>query len=278
MPNRLEEVKEEFVDPLVEIVSELMHLALGSNGVEEPSLELMKIACSCLSSILNQLVTVSLNYEGLDLLNASEEYAKDPLWTPFVTYHKAKDYVKWNKPTKESFNLAKSLLQRFLVPLLNMLYAVAEELKTYLNDSSIDPGRPSGFPQIPGASGHTKLAYQKTYISCLIRGILCLTAAIGEGLQPRTIPLEDMEHIKEICSDLEFLRQEFETCPESSQEAARIRLDIPFFDLPSETDGSTLRDRIFKGGLEFLDVLAQLAEKCDFESGEISGEHYHKFT
>ncbi|VUZ45522.1 unnamed protein product, partial [Hymenolepis diminuta] len=263
VPARVKEVENDFINPVIEILFELLTISLGSGDENPPSIKLAYYASICLSGLLYRLVTFSVDFGGVDLYN-STAFATDPLWTPFVGYRKAREYVKWIRPTEETFALAKRILQRFLLPLLKKLSDVTDELDAFLVASDSNK---SDFPQIPRASGQSKVAHQQEYLISLTNWIMQLSCAIFEGLKPRDICHEDVDYVKKICSELELLRHEAVACPESSLAARTIELDIPLFDLPSE-DGSSLRDQIFRCGLRFLDVMAKLSVKFDAQTVE----------
>ncbi|VDL22431.1 unnamed protein product [Hymenolepis diminuta] len=271
VPSRMKEVENDFINPVIEILFELLTISLGSGDENPPSAKLTHSASICLSGLLYRLVTFSVDFGGVDLYN-STGFATDPLWTPFVGYRKAREYVKWIRPTEETFALAKRILQRFLLPLLKKLSDVTDELDAFLVASDSNK---SDFPQIPRASGQSKVAHQQEYLISLTNWIMQLSCAIFEGLKPRDICHEDVDYVKKICSELELLRHEAVACPESSLAARTIELDIPLFDLPSE-DGSSLRDQIFRCGLRFLDVMAKLSAKFDYQkvattTGQVDG-------
>ncbi|VDN99402.1 unnamed protein product [Rodentolepis nana] len=259
VPTRLEEVESDFVNPVIEVLFDLLTISLGSGDESPPSIELAFYTSTCLGFILHRLVAFSLDFRGVDLYNSSG-FATDPLWTPFVGYRKASDCVKWIRPTDKTFTLAKSILKRFLLPLLDKLSAVTDELNAFLVDSDTNN---SSFSQIPRTSGQSKVVYQQAYLILLLSSISQICRGLLEGLKPRDIHHEDENYVKKICSDLELLSHEAVSCPVSSLAARSINLDIPLFDLPSKEDGSTLRDQIFRCGLRFLDVIAEISTKFD---------------
>nr|CDS32852.1 Proteasome activator complex subunit 4 [Hymenolepis microstoma] len=268
VPARLKEVKTYFINPVIEVLSDLLTISLGSGDESPPSIALACYASECLSDLLHRLVTFSLDFRGVDLYNSSG-FATDPLWTPFVSYRKANDYVKWISPTEETFNLAKSVLIRLFLPLLNKLSAVTDELNAFLVSSDTNN---SNFPQIPLTSGQSKVVYQRAYLMSLTTWIAQVSRSLLEGLKPRDIHHEDVNYVNEICSELELLRHEAVSCPVSSLAASSIHLDIPFFDLPSEEDGSSLRDQIFRCGLRFLDAMAELSVKFDAQTFDTAAQ------
>ncbi|KAM7540871.1 hypothetical protein Aperf_G00000027912 [Anoplocephala perfoliata] len=259
IPSRLEEVKNDFIYPAVEVLFDLLNVSLGSGEELPPSKDLADYASDCLSGLLYRLLTFSVDFSNVDFYN-NAGYASDPMWTPFVNYRKAHEVVKWLRPSEETYTLAEYVLRKFLLPLLNRLSTVSDELNTYLGEGS--PNEKS-IPQIPCTSGQSQMAYQQTHLISLTTWISNIGSSILEGLKPRSISHEDMKYVNEICTQLELMRHEVVASPMSSNAVKDIKLDIPFFDLPSDEDGSGLRDQIFRIGLRFLDVIAKLSIKFD---------------
>lgn len=268
LPMRLEEVKKnDFVHSALEVLFDLLTISLGSGEECPPSKDLAYYASDCLSGLLYRLLTFSVDFSSVDFYNVAG-YASDPMWTPFVGYQKAREAVKWLRPSEETYALAKYVLRRFLLPLLDKLSAVSEELSAYLVDEITDG---QSIPQIPRISGQSRMAYQQAYLISLTTWISNIGFSIFEGLKPRNISHGDVEYVNEICTQLELMRHDIVASPVSSNAARDIKLDIPFFDLPSDKEGSGLRDQIFRIGLRFLDVLAKLSIKFDARAADPRG-------
>ncbi|VDL57993.1 unnamed protein product [Hymenolepis diminuta] len=259
VPSRVEEVRANFITPALDILLDLCETSLGSGGECAPSINLAKYASECLGVLLYRLLTISMDFNGVDFFN-SAEYTTNSLWTPFVGYQKAKNLVKWSWPTKKTFFVAKCIIKVFFVPLMRKLAGVTDELSAYVKDKDLKRIR---VPHITIHSQQPGITNQRLYLISLISWIWNICISIFEGLKPRDITHEGVNYAKEICSELELLRYGNVACPESSFDFRDFNLDLNFFDFPPYQDESTLRDQIFRYGLRFLDALAGLSMKFD---------------
>nr|CDS29302.1 Proteasome activator complex subunit 4 [Hymenolepis microstoma] len=259
VPSRTEEVMTNFIDPVIDILFDLCNASLGYGGSRPPSIDLAKYASECLGVLLYRLLTISVDFKGVDLFN-SAECTTNPHWTPFVGYQKAKDLVKWCLPTKRTFSIAQRIIKKFLIPILRNLGGITNELSAYVENENIKKIR---VPHITIHSQQPGITNQRLYLISLITWIGNICTSIFEGLKPRNIRSEDLNCIGKICSELELLRHENVACQQIGLDSREFKPDLDFFDFPSFQDKSTLRDQIFRYGLRFLDVLAKLSMKFD---------------
>ncbi|KAM3172488.1 hypothetical protein ACTXT7_014424 [Hymenolepis weldensis] len=264
VPMRMEEVMDDFLSSALHILLDLLEVSLGSEGKYPPSKDLANCASESLGVLLYRLVTISMDFRSVDFLN-SGRYTTDPLWTPFVDYRKARDLVKWFRPNERTFEMAGVILNKFLVPLLDKVSAISDELSTYLADTNEDQIHD---PHISVASKQSGIANQRSYLISLISWVWNICINIFEGLKPRDISHEDVNYVNQICSELEVLRHENMACPEISSSVKDFRLDTPLFDYPK----CNLRDKIFRCGLRFLEVLTRLSIKFDTQRIGTTGQ------
>lgn len=266
---RMEEVMDDFISSALHILWDLLEISLGSEGKYPPSKDLANCASESLGVLLYRLVTISMDFRSVDFFN-SAGYTTDPLWTPFMDYRKARDLVKWFRPNERTFEMAGVILNKFLMPLLDKISAISDELSTYLADTNADQIHD---PHISVASKQSGIANQRSYLISLISWIWNICISIFEGLKPRDISHEDVNYVNQICSELEVLRHENIACPEISSSVKDFRLDIPLFDHPKYN----LRDKIFRCSLRFIEVLTRLSTKFDTQRISTTGQLFINF-
>ncbi|VDO05091.1 unnamed protein product [Rodentolepis nana] len=267
VPSRVEEVMSNFINPVIDILLDLCNASLGYGGKCSPSVDLAKYASECLGVLLYRLLTISVDFEGVDLYN-SAQCTIDPLWTPFVGYQKAKDLVNWCLPTKRTFTTAKRIINRFLISLLEKLACITDELNAYVEDKNLINIR---VPHITVSSQQSGITNQRLHLTSLITWICNICINNFENLKPRDISPENVDCVNQICSELELLRYENASCPEIGLSSSGFELGFEFFDFTSPKDNFTLRDRIFQCGLRFLDVMAKLSMKFDIHISDPPG-------
>lgn len=275
LPSHLTAVKTDFVDPLIDILSRLLTVSLGDDGECSPSNELAQAASHCAGVLVSRLSSFSLNFDHLDVFNSlahrpstESAFLNDPLWTPYVNWRELIGKCYWNSPTNESFAVAERVVRMLYLPALLKLSDSTKELRTYIGEEMEAKG--GGFLQLVHSSQQSSTSLQQIYLISLSTWIGNMFSTMSEALKPRFINLADDEYVKKVCTELEISRENVLNTPQSSTAAADARLRIPFFDVVTE-NGIGLREKTFRAGLEFLDVLAKLSAKYDVLNTSASG-------
>ncbi len=269
VPSRLDIATNEFVYPLVEVLSRLLAVSTGAGGAFEPCHELAVSAASCAGVLLHRLVAYTINLDCVDILNtrperppAESNYLTNPLWTPFVSWRdileRTSPQAMWNQPSPESFALAEHAAKALLLPTLAQVSAATAELEAYVTSGDKQP------PQLPNTSGQSSISQQRQYIVDLVTWTHLLGIGLFEALKPRTVTQADAESVRQVCAELDLMRTEAVTVPAAGVNP--VHLDFPWFDIPVEVEtGGTvcLREHIFRVGLRLLDVFAKLSNKYD---------------
>ncbi|KAL5111201.1 Proteasome activator complex subunit 4 [Taenia crassiceps] len=271
VPSHLAVIQTEFVNPIINILSRLLAVSIGANGALPPSTELARAASECTSVLIYRLVTFSLNLDNVDVFNsgahfppAQSAYLNDPLWTPYVGWREMIGPSNWNCPTLESFVVAECAVRALFLPVLTKISAVTEELRAYVPGEVMAAvgGSEDNLPQLPCTSGQFCTSLQRMFLISLTTWMNNIAAGMFQGLKPRPVAHADTEYLKNVCTELEVTRADILSVPLNGS-SADFKLDIPFFDVPDASDGSCLREQIFRVGLDFLDVFAKLSTKCD---------------
>lgn len=259
-PSRLgnQQILDEFFRPLVDLLLRLLTVSLGSRGAMEPCHELAVSAGTCVGVLLHRLTTFSINLDHVDLLN-TESFLTSPAWTPFVTWrdmHRSGPAKRfWNEPTAESFSLANYTVVTLFLPCLETLVAVTTELRDFVTEMDAPPS-------IVTSSGLTSSSQQREFLSSLITWISLMSVGLMDGLKPRRIQPMDLETVRRVCSELEIsATAKMQLSTSITSGAALEELPIPMFDIENEEE--CLRQRIFRTGLSFMEVLTDLSAKYD---------------
>ncbi|VDM16820.1 unnamed protein product [Hydatigera taeniaeformis] len=271
VPSHLAAIQNEFINPTINILSRLFTVSIGADGGFSPSTELAQAASECASVLIFRLITFSLNFDNVDIFNSGAHcpptqsaYLGDPLWTPYVGWREMMGLSHWNCPTLESFAVAERVVRAVFLPTLTKVSAVTQELRTYVTDEVTATGEESqkNLPQLPCTSGQLGTSLQRVFLISLTTWMKNISAGMFEGLKPRIIAHADTEYVKKVCTELEVTQADILSSPLNGA-CVDFKLNIPFFDVPSELDGFCLREQIFRVGLEFLDVFAKLSTKID---------------
>ena len=278
LPSRLAAVKTEFVDPLIDILSRLFTISLGADGQCAPSSELAIYAGRCAGVLVNLLTTPSLNFDNLDVFHSlahrpcnESAFLRDPLWRPYVNMNEMLGKSFWNSPTEETFAVAERVVRALYLPALFKLSDTTEELRTYANEEQEAEGIEYKSPQLALSSRQTSTLLQRAFLISVTKWIEYMLMAMAGALKPRPIDKPDEEYLKKVCTQLELSREDILNAPLSAPAAADARLRIPLFDVTVEAEGVGLREKTFRVGLEFLDVLGKLSAKYDCLRGDSSG-------
>lgn len=279
VPSHLAVIQNEFINPTIDILSRLLTVSIGANGAFPPSTELAQAASECASVLLFRLVTFSLNLDNVDVFNsgahcppAQSAYLNDPLWTPYVGWREMMGSSHWNYPTPESYALAERAVRALFLPTLTKISAITEELRAYVSDEVMATvgGSENNLPELPRTSGQFCTSLQRMFLISLTTWMKNIAVGMFEGLKPRLVAQADTGYVKKVCTELEVTRADILSAPLNGS-SDDFKLDIPFFDVPAESDGSCLREQIFRVGLEFLDVFAKLSATYDAHFVDSSG-------
>nr|CDS15427.1 Proteasome activator complex subunit 4 [Echinococcus granulosus] len=271
VPSHLALIQTDFINPIIDVLSRLLTISIGADGAFPPSTELAQVASECASVLMFRLVTFSLNLDKVDVFNsdahcalAQSAYLNDPLWTPYVGWREMMRSSHWNYPTPESFAVAEHVVRALFLPTLTKISAVTEELRAYIADEVTVAVEESeeNLPRLSRTSGQFCTSLQRMFLISLATWMKNIAAGMFEGLKPRLITYADVEYVKKVCTELEVTHSDILSAPLSGA-SDTFKLNIPFFDVPAASDGSCLREQIFRVGLEFLDVFAKLSAKCD---------------
>uniref|UniRef100_A0A5K3FBT1 BLM10_mid domain-containing protein n=1 Tax=Mesocestoides corti TaxID=53468 RepID=A0A5K3FBT1_MESCO len=265
VPSHLAQASQEFIYPLIDVLSRLLTISIGAEGQIQPCHDLAVSASICAGVLLHRLVAFSINLDHVDLLNTHPQsppsesaYLTNPLWSPYVTWRDMLRTSFWNQPTPESFAVAEHVVRRLLLPTLAKVSEATEELKFYIGDE----GGVEKLPQLPQTSSQSSTSLQRQFLVDLVTWVHMISAGLCEALKPRKVTQADVKFVRQVCTELELGRAEVVTVPKHAG-GDDVNLDFPWFDVPVDANGTCLREHIFRVGLGLLDVFGKLCSKYD---------------